>query len=57
MKIWLLVFMFNGLPAVAGPHTLDACLAMAQDRPEAHCWNIETMQRRRPERQRGGSNE
>lgn len=57
MRIWLLVFMFNGQPAVSGPHTLEVCLAMARDQLQGRCWNLETMElrsRHKPHKRSGG---
>ena len=42
MKLWILVFLFNGNPVASGPHELEVCLLMARDLPNpqgAHCWN------------------
>ena len=53
MKLWILVFLFNGQPMASGPHELEVCLLMAQDLPNpqgAHCWNPQRpWDRRRPQ--------
>lgn len=48
MKVWLVVFMFNGLPMVSGPYTLETCLIMAEHQRTSHCFNIQTSERKKP---------
>ena len=47
IPVWILVFTFNGLPMASGPHELEVCLMMAQERPGAHCWNPKTQERKK----------
>ena len=54
MKLWILVFMFQGQPSASGPHELDVCLSMAQQQVwrtmrKAHCYNPKTIERRYPD--------
>ena len=47
IRVWILVFLFNGKPMASGPHELEVCLLMAADQVQAHCWNPQTQERRR----------
>lgn len=49
MREWILVFMFTGQPMASGPHDLDVCLEMAQAQVTAHCWNVKTRERKKPD--------
>ena len=61
MRIWILVFMFQGQPMASGPFELDACLLMAATQTQisgykAHCYDISvTYDRRYPVMEGGGS--
>ena len=48
IPVWILVFIFNGVPMASGPHELPQCLLMAQYQPGSHCWNPTTQERRKP---------
>ena len=47
LPIWILVFMFNGLPMASGPHELPQGLNMSQYQKDSHCWNPKTQERKR----------
>ena len=48
IRAWVLVFLFHGQPMASGLHDLEACLLMAQEQKQAHCWNPNTQERKRP---------
>lgn len=46
IRVWILVFLFNGQPMASGPHELEVCLLMSQFQPGSHCWNPQTQERK-----------
>ena len=51
MRIWILVFMFQGQPMASGPFELEVCLEMAQTQTlrsgyKAHCYDVSVGYRR-----------
>ena len=41
--VWILVFMFHGVPMASGPHSIEACIEMAGTQTrisgiKAHCY-------------------
>jgi hypothetical protein len=51
-NIWFLAFMFSGQPMISGPHELEVCLYVAQQKSsgefKAHCYNQQTRERQYP---------
>ena len=61
MKVWILVFMFQGQPMASGPFELDVCLHMALEQTvktgyKAHCYDISVNYDRRYPVMEGGGN-